>query len=102
MNDIDIDTTGEMKIVSNHVGPNGESVDRIYGTEKTRRLVQADYTTYKGNIKQKTILVERPDGSRFRSHVFVTDDDRWFDRGGMPIKKSSVKIDKESDDVSQD
>ena len=73
MND-DIDTTGEYKIVSNHVGPNGESIDRIYGNPSQGgkvRLVQADYSTYKGNIKKKTILVERIDGSRFRSHVLL-------------------------------
>ena len=32
-------------------------------------------------------MVKGTDGNRFKSHVFVTQDDRWFDRGGLPITK---------------
>ncbi len=76
-------------IVSNHVGVDGESVDRIYGDPNSGkyRLVQRDYTTYKGTINKKMTMVKGTDGNRFKSHVFVTQDDRWFDRGGLPITK---------------
>jgi len=43
-------------IVSNHIGPGGEPADRIYGNLNGNvRLVNADYTSYKGNIKRKRI-----------------------------------------------
>ena len=76
-------------IVSNHVGVDGESVDRIYGDPNSGkyRLVQRDYTTYKGTINKKMTMVKGTDGNRFKSHVFVTQDDRWFDRGGLPNTK---------------
>ena len=46
-------------IVSNHVGVDGESVDRIYGDPNSGkyRLVQRDYTTYKGTINKKMTMV---------------------------------------------
>lgn len=101
----DIEYKGNVKIVSNHVGPDGESVDRIYGgqygTNKVR-LVNRDYSEYKGEIKKKTILKKGLDGKNFRSYVYVTADDRWFDRAGLPITKESVTLDKESDDATQD
>ena len=85
-------------IVSNNVGPNGEPVDRIYGGMHTKfRLVQADYTEYKGNITKKTIYKELSSGERVRTHVYVTDDDRWFDRGGLPILKPHIDSESEND-----
>lgn len=76
-------------IVSNHVGVDGESVDRIYGDPNSgnQRLIQKDYTTYNGTISKKMIMVKGTDGNRFKSHVFVTQDDRWFNRSGLPITK---------------
>ena len=75
-------------IVSNHIGINGEPVDRIYGNPFGQlRLIQADYTEYKGNIKKKQLIKQGIDGNNFKSYCFVTDDGRWFDRGGLPIDK---------------
>jgi hypothetical protein len=95
-----------IEIASNHVGPNGESIDRIYGSPAsggTLRLVNRDYTTYKGAITKKSITSKGIDGNNFRTHVYVTDDNRWFDRAGMPISKDSVKLDKEEvHDATQD
>jgi len=73
--------------VSNYI--NGEAVDRIYGGGHLRlRLVQKDGEEYTGNITKKTIMVASViDGHRFKSHVYVTDDNRWFDRSGLPISK---------------
>lgn len=106
MADIDnienIDFKGDYKVVSNHVGEDGESVDRIYGSGDKHRLIQRDYSEYKGTITKKTILVKGMDGKNFKSHIFVTDDGRYFDRGGLPISKESVEIEKDSDDATQD
>jgi hypothetical protein len=40
------------------------------------------------------------DGNNFKSHCYVTDDKRWFDRGGMPILPPDdvVVEDKEEDE----
>tara|TARA_B100001057_G_scaffold501025_1_gene619783 strand:+ start:3964 stop:4236 length:273 start_codon:yes stop_codon:yes gene_type:complete len=77
-------------VVSNHMGPNGESIDRLYGSPAsggTLRLIQKDYTTYKGGISRKALTVKGVDGIAFRSYCYVTDDKRWFNRSGMPIDK---------------
>ena len=77
-------------IVSNHMGPNGTSIDRLYGSPAsggTLRLIQKDYSTYKGSISKKATTIKGVDGNNFRSYCYVTDDNRWFDRCGMPISK---------------
>ena len=96
--------TTRTPIVSNHIGPNNESVDRIYGGGAIPlRLVQADYSTYKGNISKVSIMVTSPvDNSKFRSYCYKTDDGRWFDRGGLPIDKpkQTTKEDDETQDTN--
>ena len=73
-------------IVSNNIGPNGDPVDRIYGGGAIPvRLVQADYTTYKGKLHKKQLIMKGMDGNNFKSHCYVTDDKRWFDRSGLPM-----------------
>jgi len=88
--------TSKTPIVSNHVGKNGESVDRLYGNPSQGgriRLVQADYSEYKGNITKVGILVTSSvDKTKFRSYCYKTDDNRWFDRAGLPIDKPSQLI----------
>ncbi len=77
-------------VVSNHMGPNGQSIDRLYGSPAsggTLRIIQKDYSTYKGGISKKTLTIKGVDGTNFRSYCYVTDDNRWFDRSGMPIDK---------------
>ena len=89
-------------IVSNHVGPNGESVDRIYGGSVSSpiRLVNKDYTIYKGNITKVSIMVTSSvDNSRFRSYCYKTDDGRWFDRGGLPISKPKQTVTNDQEDT---
>jgi len=51
------------------------------------RLINKDFTEYKGNIHKRALSKKGLDGSRFRSYCYVTDDERWFDRSGMPINK---------------
>ena len=78
------------EVVSNLVGPSGTAIDRIYHTPAIGgepRLIQKDFTTYTGNIHKRATSVKGLDGDRFRSYCYVTDDDRWFDRAGMPIDK---------------
>jgi len=82
----------EFRVVSNHMGPDGESVDRIYGSPASgghMRLINRDYSQYKGGIHKRAITCKDLDGSKFRSYVYVTDDNRWFDRCGLPIEKPS-------------
>tara|TARA_E500000075_G_C6917495_1_gene282363 strand:- start:296 stop:583 length:288 start_codon:yes stop_codon:yes gene_type:complete len=76
-------------IVSNNIGPGGEPADRIYGGINGKvRLVNADYSEYKGNIKKKRIIKKSAIGDyNITSYIYVTDDGRYFDRGGMPILK---------------
>lgn len=88
-------------IVSNNIGPNGDPVDRIYGDGVTPlRLVQADYTTYKGKLHKKQLIMKGMDGNNFKSHCYVTDDNRWFDRGGLPMlaPNNLAAEDKEEDE----
>lgn len=78
------------KVVSNMVGDEGQAIDRIYGAPASGgddKLINKDFTEYKGKIHKRATSVKDLDGSRFRSHCFVTDDNRWFDRCGMPIEK---------------
>ena len=80
----------DYRIYSNHIGADRESVDRIYGASASgghMTLVNRDYTEYKGNIHKRAITCKGIDGEKFRSHVYVTDDERWFDRAGQPISK---------------
>lgn len=86
----------EFVLESNRIG--GKMIDRIYGGGHLRtRLMQADGTEYKGEIKKKTIYVESKTepGTRFKSHVYVSGDNRWFDRGGMPIQQPKKVVDDE-------
>ena len=65
-------------------------IDRIYGTDNTRRLIQKDGTVYGGSLTKRRITVKRLNGEgSFNSHVWETADGRWFDRGGLPIDKPS-------------
>ena len=85
-------------IVSNHIGMNGEPVDRIYVSPASGghlRLIQADYSTYKGKIHKKQLILKGIDGNNFKSHCFVTDDGRWFDRTGIPMLKPTEVIEDE-------
>ena len=78
------------QVVSNHMGPDGESIDRLYGSPASgghMRLINRDYSEYKGGIQKRAINCKNPDGTKFRSYVHLTDDNRWFDRSGMPIDK---------------
>ena len=87
-------------IVSNNIGPDGAPADRIYGSPASGgnvRLIQADYSTYKGKIHKKQLILKGIDGNNFKSHCFVTDDGRWFDRTGIPMLKPSEGIEDEED-----
>ena len=74
------------------MGPNGESIDRIYGSPASGgqlRLINADYSDYKGKIFKKTIILKGIDGNNFKSLAYLTEDGRWFDRAGMPVSAPS-------------
>ena len=68
-------------------------IDRIYGTDQTRRLIQKDGTVYDGTLTKRRITIKRLSGEgNFTSHVWETGDGRWFDRGGMPIEKPTQLV----------
>jgi hypothetical protein len=92
-------------IVSNHIGMNGEPADRIYGSPASGgnvRLIQADYSTYKGKIHKKQLILKGIDGNNFKSHCFVTDDGRWFDRTGIPMLKPTEIVEDETEATDED
>ena len=76
--------------------------DRIYGNLfGDKRLVNQDGTTYKGKIFKRRITVKDIDGSNYFSHVYQTEDNRWFNKGGLPIKKPTNMV-KQSDNEEAD
>lgn len=81
------------EVVSNCVGDDFKPIDRLYGDLHGKHfVVNKDFSTYKGKIFKKGLLVKDIDGNRFRSHCFVTEDNRYFDRSGMPIAKPNGLI----------
>jgi hypothetical protein len=92
---------GKYTIVSNY--RNGEPIDRIYGGGELRlRLIQKDGTEYKGTITKKTIIQDGLNG-KFKSHIYVTDDKRTFDRSGFPVYNiDTVELEEEQEDATQD
>jgi len=83
---------------------NGEPIDRIYGGGSLRlRLIQKDGTEYTGTITKKPILVDGING-KFKSHIYVTEDKRTFDRSGMPVYNIDINDNniEENDDATQD
>ena len=74
--------------------------DRIYESIfGIMELVNKDGTIYKGKIEKRSIRVEGVSGN-FLSHVFVTTDDRWFDRTGLPINKPKNLLTRELQEVN--
>ena len=70
----------EGDVISNFMGD--KWIDRIYqDLHGHLTVVNKDFTTYKGKINKRSIKLK--DGSL--SYVHVTDDQRWFNRQGMPI-----------------
>lgn len=102
--------TDEKTVITNF--RNGEPIDRLYGGEHLRLcLIQQDGTEYKGKIYKKSILEQSIlDGSNFRTYVYVTEDNRVFDRSGFPVYNivvNDVDVDETNDmedelDASQD
>ena len=94
---------GEYTIVSNM--RNGEPIDRRYGGGHLRlRLIQKDGTEYKGSITQKSIMAEGING-KIKSHIYVTDDKRTFDRSGFPVYNIDIieeDVTEEVTDATQD
>ena len=83
----------------------GNYIDRIYGgLNDSCRLVQQDGSTYQGAIKKKTIILKSiTDGSRYKSHCYVTDDNRWFDRSGMPtLPPENIEVEEDKENEQMD
>jgi hypothetical protein len=91
--------------------------DRIYGNVSGHvELINKNNSTYHGKINKRATREKGLDGNNFRSYVYETADNRWFDRLGLPIKKptnlvgnndtseeeSAIKIVKERTDNDAD
>ena len=78
-------------IASNLVGEDGASIDRIYESISGKlELINSDMSVYKGKIFRKTVIKTDMQGNNFRAPAFLTEDGRWFDRGGLPSTKPKV------------
>jgi len=76
--------------------------DRIYCSIFNKlELVNKDGTIYKGKIDKKSIKVDGVYGN-FMSYVYVTADERWFDRGGMPISKPKNLLTRKEEDEEKE
>tara|TARA_Y100001970_G_C13643030_1_gene559822 strand:- start:112 stop:426 length:315 start_codon:yes stop_codon:yes gene_type:complete len=76
--------------------------DRIYGNLFGEvRLINQDGTTYKGKIFKRRITMKNIDNSNYFSFVYETEDNRFFNKGGMPIKKPTNMV-KQSDNEDTD
>ena len=81
-----------MIVVSNQYGEDEQGnpiyIDRMYGTNlgKGHRLVQKDFTEYKGKIKTRRVRRVTEKGN-FWQYFTVTEDGRWFDNSGMPCEQ---------------
>jgi len=83
-------------VVSNQYGEDSKGnpiyIDRLYGgIYGNVKLINKNFTEYKGKIHKRSIVKKGIDGNNFRSHVYETHDGRWFDRSGMPIDKPKQK-----------
>ena len=95
----------ELNIENNHI-------DRSLIFE----LINKNNSTYHGKINKRATREKGLDGNNFRSYVYETADNRWFDRLGLLIKKptnlvgnndtseeeSAIKIVKERTDNDAD
>ena len=70
-------------------GSKFDAYDRIYSNlHKSLTLIQKNGSEYKHRIDKKSIKLL--DGTL--GHVYVTADNRWFDKQGMPISKPTNLI----------
>ena len=77
--------------------------DRIYSNLYGHiRLVNKDVTTYKGKILKRRITVKGLDGNNFFSHVYETQDQRWFNKGGLPIAKPNNIVKQTENEVADE
>jgi hypothetical protein len=68
---------------SNKIGPNGEAMDRIYGSITGQlTLILKDGSTYGNKIDKRSIKLS----DNTLSYVYNADK-KWFDRMGLPIDK---------------
>lgn len=83
-------------VVSNQYGEDAKGnpiyIDRLYGGLNGQvKLINKNFTEYKGKIKKRTILLKGKDGN-FKSYAYETADGRWFNRCGMPIEQPKKKL----------
>jgi len=73
--------------------------DRIYSNfHGSVYLINKDNSYYKGKIHRRSVMIQSTYGESFRSYVYQTDDDRWFDRAGMPTD-APKKLEKDDPEI---
>jgi hypothetical protein len=73
--------------------------DRIYSNfHGSLYLINKDNSYYRGKINRRSVLVQSISGETFRSHVYETNDGRWFDRAGMPTD-APKKLEKDEPEI---
>ena len=84
-------------MIENIIPDSNMGGDRIYVSIFNKiELVNKDGTIYKGKLEKRAIKVEGINGN-FLSHVYVTADDRWFNRCGLPIIKPKNLLTREQE-----
>lgn len=91
------DDTSSGPIASNVGG------DRIYSNlNNNLHLINQDGSKYKGKIFKRRTVVKGLDGNNFFSYVYETDDNRWFNRVGLPIPKPNNIVKQSDNEVEQE
>jgi len=92
-------TSTRTVIESNHM--DGKWIDRIYqlGITAEVELINKDSTRYRGKIYRRRITVQNTEGQNFFATAYESEDGRWFDNCGMPMKKPT-NITKELEEES--
>ena len=65
------------------------------------RLINKDYSQYKGKITKRSLTKKDLNGNNFRSHCYVTDDNRWFDLAGMLIPNPNSIVEETVDNSTE-
>lgn len=74
--------------------------DRIYGSiNNTVHLINKDGSKYRNKIYKRRITLKGIDGANFFSHAYETEDERWFDRAGLPCAKPTTLVKQSTEEV---
>ena len=73
------------------------------GVTEAVELINKDSTKYRGRVCRRRISLQNTEGQNFFAVAYESDDGRWFDNSGLPIKKPnqiSKDLDQESTNIN--